>query len=298
MASEEHVDLSVQLPPELGEWLHDKASEQDVPPEALLEQLLSAYRTVSAANEDDAYDLTSLLEDRSGELDERLESQREEYTDLIQDVRERVIQVKRETDGKAPADHSHEELLARLDELSAAVEQFDGVRDDLDDIDEAVAELSAELDAGFDNYETILRYLSDTTEDLDAKLTKLARLTVDLREEVLRLAAAEARRSAVDTLRLAANREGIERAKCGECSSTVRLSLLTEPACPHCASSFTDVQASDSFGPFGSNRLLTGDAPALPEGTDSDLAEGLEEDLDESFFEGDDRSAPDIEERE
>ena len=294
MASEEHVDLSVQLPPELGEWLHDQASEQDVPPEALLEQLLSAYRTVSAANEDDVYDLSSLLEDRSGELDERLEARREEYTDLIQDVRERVIQVKREADGKAPADHSHEELLARLDELSATVEQVDGVQDDVDDIEEAVAELSSELDAGFDNYETILRYLSDTTEDLDSKLTKLARLTVDLREEVLRLAAAEARRSSVDTLKLAANREGVERAKCEECSSTVRIGLLTEPACPHCASSFTDVQASDSFGPFGSNRLLTGEAPALPEGADPDL----DEEIDESFFEDDDRSAPDIEERE
>ncbi|MFD1647520.1 hypothetical protein [Haloarchaeobius litoreus] len=294
MASEEHVDLSVQLPPELGEWLHDQASEQGVPPEALLEQLLSAYRTVSAANEDEAYDLSSLLEGRSGELDERLEAQREEYTELLQDVRERVIQVKHETDEKAPADHSHEELVARLDELSATVEQFDGVRAELDELDDAVAELSAELDAGFDNYETILRYLSDTTDDLDTKLTTLARLTVDLREEVLRLAAAEARRSSVDTLRLAANREGIERAKCEECSSTVRIALLTEPACPHCASSITDVRASDSFGPFGSNRLLTGDAPALPESAEPDIDEGL----DETFFEDDDRSAPDIEGRE
>ncbi|WP_256296907.1 hypothetical protein [Haloarchaeobius salinus] len=294
MASEEHVDLSVQLPPELGEWLHEQASEQDVPPEALLEQLLSAYRTVSSANEVDAYDLSSLLEDRSGELDERLEQQREEYTDLIQDVRERVIQVKHETDGKAPAEHSHEELLARLDELATTVERLGGVRSDLDDLDDAVAELSAELDAGFENYETILRYLSDTTDDLDTKLTKLARLTVDLREETLRLAAAEARRSSVDTLRLAANREGIERAKCEECAATVRIALLTEPACPHCASSFTDVQADDSFGPFGSNRLLTGDAPALPESAEPDL----DEELDETFFEDDDRSAPDIEERE
>jgi predicted transcriptional regulator len=294
MASEEHVDLSVQLPPELGEWLHDQASEQGVPPEALLEQLLSAYRTVSAANEGEAYDLSTLLEDRDGELDERLETQREEYTELIQDVRERVIQVKHETDGKAAADHAHDELRARLDELAETVEGLDGVRGDLDDLDGAVEELSAELDAGFDNYETVLRYLSDTSDDLETKLTKLARLTVDLREEVLRLAAAEARRSSVDTLRLAANREGIERAKCEECSSTVRIGLLTEAACPHCASTFTDVQASDSFGPFGSNRLLTGDAPALPESAEPDL----DEELDETFFEDDDRSAPDIEERE
>lgn len=294
MASEEHVDLSVQLPPELGEWLHDQASEQGVPPEALLEQLLSAYRTVSAANEDEAYDLSSLLADRRGELDERLETQREEYTDLIQDVRERVIQVKHETDEKAPADHTHEDLVARLDELAETVEQVEGVEADLDDLETAVADVSAELDAGFDNYETILRYLSDTTDDLDTKLTKLARLTVDLREEILRLAAAEARRSGVDTLRLAANREGIERAKCEECSSTVRIALLTEPACPHCAATFTDVQASDSFGPFGSNRLLTGDAPALPESAEPDL----DEELDETFFEDADRSAPDIEERE
>lgn len=294
MASEEHVDLSVQLPPELGEWLREQASEQDVPPEVLLEQLLSAYRTVSAANDEEAVDPSGLLGDRGEEIDERLAEQREEYMDLLEDVRERVIQVKHETDGKAPADHTHEELRGRIDELAATVERLDGVGADVAELQSTVEEISNELDAGFDNYETILRYLSDTTDDLDGKLTTLARLTVDLREEVVRLASAEARRASVDTLKLAANREGIERAKCEECSATVRIALLTEPACPHCASSFTDVRANDSFGPFGSNRLVTGEAPALPEGTEPEL----DDELEETFFEDDDRSAPEIEERE
>lgn len=294
MASEEHVDLSVQVPPELGQWLHDQADQQGVPPDALLEQLLSAYRTVSAANDGGVSDPSALLDGRDGGVDDRLDEQREEYVDLIQDVRERVVQVKHETDRKAPADHTHEEVVARLDELTTAVERLDDLDGEVAELDEAVAAVSAELDAGFENYETILRYLSDTTEEIDGKLTTLARLTVDLREEVARLAATEARRASVDALKLAANREGVERASCEECSTTVRLGLLTESACPHCASTFTDVRANDSFGPFGSHRLLTGGPTALPEPPEPDLGD----DLEEEFFETDDRTPPDIEGRE
>ncbi|WP_267640466.1 hypothetical protein [Haloarchaeobius amylolyticus] len=282
MASEEQVDLSVQLPPELGEWLHEQAAEHDADPNELLQQLLSAYRTVSELDDErPSYDLPELLDAHSEELDARFEAQHEDFMELIQDVRERVIQVKHETDEKAPADHAHPELeesLARLDDLAGTVEA----------LDERVEAVREDLDAGFENYEDILEYLVATTDDIDGKLLKLARVTVDVREEVSRLAAAESRRAEVEALKLAANREGIKQAVCEECDSSVTISLLTEPACPHCASSFSDVERKGSFGPFGSHTLLTGDPPALPE---SDTPT-IDDDLPEDFFDDEGESAP------
>ncbi|MCT9097578.1 hypothetical protein [Haloarchaeobius sp. HME9146] len=284
MASEEQVDLSVQLPPELGEWLHEQATAQDTDADELLQQLLSAYRTVTELDEDRPdYDLPELLDAQSEELDARFDAQHEEFMELVEDVRERVIQVKHETDGKAPVDHTHEALeerLARVDELAETVEELDG----------RLETVRADLDAGFENYEDILEYLVATTDDIDAKLLKLARVTVDVRAEVTRLAAAESRRAGADALKLAANREGIERGKCEECDSTVTLSLLTEAECPHCASSFSDVERGSTFGPFGSHRLVTGDPPALPE---SDVSR-VDDDLVEDFLDDDGEDAPEF----
>ncbi|WP_439027178.1 hypothetical protein [Haloarchaeobius sp. DT45] len=283
MASEEQVDLSVQLPPDLGEWLHEQAAAQDTDPDELLQQLLSAYRTVSAVDDDrPAYDLPELLDAHSDEIDARFDAQHEEFMELIQDVRERVIQVKHETDQKAPAGHTHEELEASLS-------QVDELAETVSALDERLETVRADLDAGFQNYEDILEYLVATTDDIDGKLLKLARVTVDLRGEVSRLAAAESRRAGAEALQLAANREGIDRAKCEECDSTVRLALLNEAACPHCASPFSDVERSTSFGPFGSHRLLTGDPPALPESDHSPVDDGLAEE----FFE-DTEDAPEF----
>ena len=48
---------------------------------------------------------------------------------------------------------------------------------------------------------------------------------------------------------------------CDDCGSNVDLALLTAPACPHCASTVTDVEKRASI--LGSHRLLTGELPAL-----------------------------------
>jgi predicted Zn-ribbon and HTH transcriptional regulator len=134
-----------------------------------------------------------------------------------------------------------------------------------------------DLEAGFENFEDVLEYLTETTDDLEGKTGKLARVLVDVRSEVERLRVQESRRAEAEALQLAANREGVRTAKCGECGSPVDVSLLSAPECPHCASTFGDVEKRS--GLFSSNRLVTGDPPALPEARDDDLSEALPEDL-------------------
>ncbi|WP_435333605.1 hypothetical protein [Haloarchaeobius sp. TZWWS8] len=276
MASEEQVNLSVRLPPELGEWVRERAAEQGTDPDELVQQLLSAYRTVAELSAENDGEVAALFESEHDPLDDRLAAQREEFMELVEDVRERVIQVKVETDEKAPADHSHDELADRVEELSALADDVDGLRADLDTVQDDLA-------AGFENYEDIVTYLVETTDDLDEKVTTLARVLVDVRGSVDRLAAAEARRAEAEALQLAANRAGVERARCDECETPVTVALLSEPTCPHCASTFSDVVPKSTFGPFGSHRLSTGDPPALPEGS----AKPMEADLEAEFLSDD-----------
>lgn len=284
MASEEHADVSVDLPPDLVDWLDEQAESTDRSREELVQEFLAAYRTMSEngvgdevlteadlstyAAEDDlkGFVTTDDLEDLVSSDD--LEEQRSEFTELLDDVRKRVVQVKRETDAKAPAEHDHEALEAALDGLESEVAA----------LSESVDEVEADLDAGFENFEDVLEYLTETTDELSSKTTTLAQVLVDLRTEVKRLSAREARRAEAEALQLAANRQGVESAKCDVCETEVDVSLLTVPECPHCASTFNDVEQRS--GLFSSNRLVTGDPPALPEaddGLDDDLATELAE---------------------
>lgn len=190
------------------------------------------------------------LSDRVGTVEEDLTDHvgalEEDFDEKITDLRERVIQVKREADAKAPADHDHEELRARVDRLGTRV------------------------DDGFENYEEVLTYLTDEAEGLDDKVTRLASVVVSLRERTARVERRVTRVDAVADLKESANRHGMRKAKCGACGGSVGVGLLTEPACPHCESGFVGVEPAGRL--FGSGTLVTGNAPALMAGDDPEGA--------------------------
>jgi len=275
MASEEHeeVTVSVTVTRDLREWLDEQAAAQGTDRATVLERVLAAHRDVATGDAVEEFVEAS-------DLDDRLADQREEFVDLIEDVRKRVVQVKHETDEKAPLD-DHE----RLDDDLAAVAE------DVAALSETVEAVEADLDDGFENFEDVLEYLSDRTDTLDDRLDTLARAVVDTRTELRRLGGDAAARAEADHLKLAANQHGVRSAVCEECDSSVEIALLTEAECPHCATAFDGVEPKDGF--FGSNVLTSGDPPAL-EGTqetklDASLTEIVEE---ESVESDDDRSEP------
>lgn len=245
-------EQSEAFPPELREWVDRKATERDTDPETILARAAALYRTLDAETDDSDPYATRLDEvvDRvaavEGDLDEK-----------IDDVRERVVQIKREIDTKAPRNHDHPEIADRADAAARAATAAETEIDDLAD----------RLDRGFENYEEILEYLTDATDDLDEKVDTLAGAVVDLRAELQRIAAAEHDRQAVDDLRTAANRHGERTAACAECGATVDLGLLARARCPHCESTFVDFEPSTGF--FSSATLETGDHPALTDGQDA-----------------------------
>jgi predicted Zn-ribbon and HTH transcriptional regulator len=268
MASEEHeeVAVAVDLPQDLREWLDEQAAARGVDESDLLRDLLAAHRAVDREDGDlPGGDVTALLDDR-------LADQREEFVDLLQDVRKRVVQVKRETDAKAPADHDHDDLA---DDVADLGDRIDDLDDDLDALSGSVDEARTELDAGFENFSDVLDYLADTTDVLERRMDTLAKAVVEARTELRRQAVQAAVREETAELKLAANQHGIRSATCEECGASVEIGLLTQPECPHCASGFDGIEPKARF--FGSNVLTTGEPPALEGAVDA----GLDTDLDD-----------------
>lgn len=233
-----------EVPDAVVEWIRSVADERGVSETELLGDLLADGAPAGA-----------------GVDEEDLQRLEQRFRGLIEDVRERVIQVKREADGKAPAEHTHPELRNSVEQLGGEVR---GLGDELD-------ELEDRLDAGFENYEEILTYLTDTSDDLNRKLGQLAAALIDLRDQVGEAARAEGRRVALARLTTAANQQGVETAKCEECGGSVDISLLTDPQCPHCQATFSDLEAKRGF--FRSSVLQTGTVPALEAARESTAAE-------------------------
>lgn len=270
MASEstEEETLSVTLPAELDDWLEERAAALDADRETVLVQLLASYR--ATAELDAEYDATngqgmpvadsetvenavrSVLADT---LDDRVESAvqatvrsavegrfdgiQDDYMEKIEDVRERVIQLKRELDTKAAADHHHDEL-GYVAELTTR----------LDDVESGLNELRDDLDSRLSDGE-------DTTEDIEQRLDAVhdrlktvAWVVSDLRE-----AHENGGMEAVDRLKRAAAQANVDYANCENCGETVSIGLMTEPNCPHCRATVTNVKPSSGF--FSKPRLLT-----------------------------------------
>lgn len=243
------------LSEDAGVWLSERASDLDVDEDVLLERIVAAYRRAESTVEDGDEEAPFVTGD---ELANRLADVEGEFDGKIEDVRERVIQVKRETDAKASGDHDHEELAARV------TEAVDVARDVEDAYESLVAELEAvadRLDAGFENYEEVLTYLRDETDALGDRTTTLATAVLAMRESVRSLAAEEARRERAEQLQREANIEGVAVADCGSCEQSVTVALLSAPVCPFCGAFFESVDPKSGW--FGSHTLETGSKPAL-----------------------------------
>jgi predicted transcriptional regulator len=265
MASEKSGEtvMSVHLPDELREWLDEEADERDSDRETLLRELLAANRAV--LTEEGTVEEETVSGASEDALDDRIEEFREEFMDLIEDVRERVIQVKRETDTKAPLEHTHGEF-SDLEEL---VDQMDTVESELSGLEERLETVEADVESGFENYEEIVEYLLDTTEAVDERVDTLASAVVETREQVTQFVSRHHRQLRADELKLAASQYGIQSADCESCDQTLQIALLTAAECPHCASAFSDVSPKE--GIFGSATLETGSPPELPAMDGSDL---------------------------
>lgn len=268
----EQVDA---LPDGLREWVHSRAEETDRSPADVLARATAAYRLLNdhegnldglggVAADEERVDAAELL-DRSeavAALDERVAALEDDLDEKIDDLRSRVVQVKRETDAKADAGHDHPDLRRAAETAEVPVGDAEDVRGDLD-------ALEATFEEGFANYEEVLEYLTDATEELEGKANALASVAAEVRTRLGTLEAREASTRAAAELKDEANRLGVETATCGACGSKVSLGLLSAPECPNCGGTFEAVEGSRGF--FGSATLTVGTRPALEGETADEL---------------------------
>jgi rubrerythrin len=267
-----------ELPEPLREWVEARAAETGRTPTEVLARAAAAYRLLDQ-HEDLLPDPTQPPSDGAvpaESLEKRVAALEDDLDEKIDDVRQRVIQVKRETDEKALAEHDHPELQAELQaELDAiesraddavttaeeALAEMEGVRGEFDELDEAVQ-------GGFDNYEDILRNLKDAADDARSRTNRLASALADLGDRVAKLEARERIREEVAELKREANEKGVPKANCESCGSTIQIGLLSKPRCPHCEAPYDGVDTDTGF--FKAAALRVADRPALEEGTDDE----------------------------
>ncbi len=272
MASEssEELTVSVELPAELVDWLDEEASAAEVDREKMVAQLLASYQAVTQLDgefQDDKAVLDTnsvaetveeslaadverqvetLITDQVTEatdgvqrqLDSRIDSVEAEFDEKIQDVRQRVIQVKKETDGKAPKDHTHPEL----EQLSKLQGEVESLQTELEELKTAYEESVSEQKERTEEHEERL-------EEVQDRLQTVAWVVSDLREAQQSSSGLEA----VERIKRAAARADIERANCENCGEGVTLSLLTDPHCPHCDATVTNVEPPSGW--FGKPQL-------------------------------------------
>ena len=270
MSSEHPAETSVTLtlPDDVSDWLDARAENEGVDREELLVQLLAAYRLTVEEDENGLTDVASPLahipdedEIRTQTIEEMEKRTRElesTFQALVADVRERVIQVKREADAKAPKDHEHEALTTWIESMEGEVATL---QSSVADVAGRIDRLDRRFDDGFENYESVLTELVDTMDAIEERVTKLATVVVDLRSDLGTLQRNAAEREQLGTLLDSANQHGIRTATCDSCQTKVDLALLRAPACPHCDSHLSAVEPKR--GLFGSHTLHTDDRPAL-----------------------------------
>ena len=240
----------------------EAAEEVGLDREELLKRALVALADAEGVDVPDAAEVAAIesrLDDLDAEIDEK-----------VADLRERFVDLYRELESKAPADHAHEETEAGLDAVAADLDAVAARLDELEaeatgtaTVDEAVEETNDALDELAARVAD-LEALDDRVDDLgevEEKLSRVASAVVRVRR---RLEAAERDREdreRLDALTAAANREGVRKANCSNCGETVDIGLLTAPECPHCGRRFEEVEPNPGF--LGTSRLIVGDRPAL-----------------------------------
>lgn len=274
MASESSKErtVSVDLPAELLDWLDERAAAEDLDRETLLLQLLAAYRTT--AKLDDGFETDPLVfgpaeidEQIERALDERLDDTLEtevsnqiteatnsvrkqlggridsvdsDFQAKIEDVRDRVIQVKKETDRKASREHSHEEFQ-KLERVAGRIEQMERRLDDL----------RSEYETAVEEQTEAVRDHTERLETIEERLQTIAWVVSDLRDAQESSGGLDA----VERIKRAAAQADVERANCENCGNGVTIALLTDPTCPHCDVTVTNVEPASGW--FRKPTLLT-----------------------------------------
>lgn len=267
MADDGSPESLGSVPEPIREWLAELAADRDLSEAEVVRRLLAGDGDVAewlAGEATDPVDariealestvdgIEADLEALESSLEAAVESLDADFGDKLRDVRERVIQVKRETDEKADLEHGHAALAGRVETVE---EELEALRAEVGTLEDRVRARVDSIEAATDRF-------ADRAEEFAEKLDTLASAVVTIKRLTESVSQRDTRQQSLTELTEAANRQGIGTAACASCGERVDIGLLTTPRCPACREAFTGLDpAQRRF--FGRHVLRTGERPAL-----------------------------------
>lgn len=287
MASEESGESTVEIsiPHALEQWLDLMSDEWDVGRDTLIRQLLAAHQVsatldgisdsnlnLDEAGESIATSFNQLLissneslKDQFSDIEHEVTQLEHQYSRDLEDVRKRVVQLKRELNSKANTSHSHPEIVEEIKNRSEDdVELKSGIERLADEIDK----INEKVDAGFANFRKIIEQVIRQHDQHDEQLDKFASILLRYRDDLSSVSQLVADQRLLEDLTSTAIRNGVRTAACGNCQTTIDLGILSTPQCPECSARFERLQPKDGF--FGNSHLIVEDPPALETGEETD----------------------------
>lgn len=251
------------------DWLAQKAAETDSSQERVLEQLLDSYWTLKEITQVlDGRNRTPLFSDgdRPAEADRQGPTAltdgavtEDEFDELRQHVESLQSELQTESQQRSALTEGVQSLAERVEDVEAASEDVDELADTVADVRSTFetehAQLQARLDDEFENLQTILEYLVETSDELDVRLTETE---IQYRAEIREL---RAKRDQLRRLREAAREVGTHTADCEQCGDTVDFALLTSPECPNCGRVLTGVTEETNWFVLSTYTATTGGSP-------------------------------------
>jgi rubrerythrin len=239
------------------EWVESIAATEGIPPEEVIERLVSSYWTLTE------------MHDMLGGLDDGIEFDADIDPDGAEEATREEIEVLRERLDRLEADlgEEHEARVAVAADLTELTQQVDAVADRAADRHES---LESRLDTELENLETILEHLLDTTDALEADLASVS-------EEMEAVGRRRAERERLTRLRRIARQLGVRSAVCEHCGTSVDVGLLQTTDCPHCDRRFVDVDPATGWFGLGSDTLVTARDGRIDEPGQGSPGEGANE---------------------
>ncbi|QZA87865.1 hypothetical protein K0C01_08650 [Salinarchaeum sp. IM2453] len=264
---------TVTLPEELDQWVTEKASQQEMDSDAYLQLLLQTHKQLL----EEGNSPTAVSDQQFQQTIQDLRSSQQE---LINDLRDRITEVKLESEQKAPNHHEHSHHQHELKDITSDIEdgeeRVDGHATDM-------TQVRSNLDDGFNKYEKTLITLLEQTDNSIEKSKVLGESLLELRELLDPAVKKYAQQDLLSDIMKTANRQNITKARCAECGSKVQLSQLTTPQCPYCSSRFVDVESKQHVtGLIRRPTLVTSGRPALVSAETAEITERVEETLEET----------------
>lgn len=257
--NEDDTPLADADPPE--EWVESIAAAEGIPPEAVVERLVSSYWTLTEVSE--------MLSGTEGDVGLAAAGDVEPGPRGMDGDKNEAPTA--EDDGEAPTVEDIEELRERLDrleeELHAQRESRTDIETDLGELTQRLdaieaqfrdrhASLESRIDAELEYLETILGYLIDTTDDLDRDLSSILQGWTTVRDN-------QEERERLADLKRTASQLGVRSAECGHCGYSLDLGVLPTADCPACGREFVDIESATGWFGMGTDTLVTAGETAI-----------------------------------